>query len=804
MPEEAPAPAPENQDEAVRQPIFDQDPFQLAEQMLDGISEAPFRPNNFGPYNFIGDEPIGIGNMGEVWLAKDTAANRRVAIKFLRDASDTDAWATRETQRLGSLDHQYIARLYTRSAPDDESRWLAMEYVEGEPLDKYFTAHHCSIKERLSIFRRICEAVQYAHSRQIIHGDLKPSNIRVKADGEPKLLDFGLAQQFQNPETTLTQSPPALGFTPAYAAPEQFRGEPIGLYIDVYALGVILYELLTGKRPFDESRCTVAEMKSPTVNERVPERPSIVAGRQEREPLHKAAWRDLDAICLKALAPSIGSRYASVEALIRDLDHHAASEPIDARLPHTVAYRVGRFVNRYRRSVVAVSAFGLVILGLIGFFTFRLAKERDRALAETARTQKVKQFFLDTFSNATEDALPSEKTRFATIFLDRGVRDIDSLAQDPALQAELYEGFGAMYQDWGDLDRAEHIARRALAKAQNTSDKDRSARLARAKITLGNVLEEKGRYAEAIAAANEALGSQIEKADYPVALTLLANAYIHLGDFPRADALNQQALNADRALYGGNSGKVADDLMNLGNILLSRGQYGNAEKDFRQALAINESIFGKESAQAAESASYVAQALYFQGGREKEEATILEHALATLEKTRGDVDQRVAFTVAQMGANALELKDLDGAEKDFLRAAAIYRAIRGDEHQSVAIELSNVASVYLEKKEFVRAEQAFRDVIDRFAKASLPRDNINVGIARIKLGHALLGQKRYTDAEPDLLGGYEAVKKSAPSASWLAKGRHDLAEVYDGLKQPDKAAAFRAELAVAATRSAKQ
>jgi eukaryotic-like serine/threonine-protein kinase len=259
--------------------------------------------------------------------------------------------------------------------------------------------------------------------------------------------------------------------------------------------------------------------------------------------------------------------------------------------------------------------------------------------------------------------------------------------------------------------------------------------------------------------------------------------------------LNEQALNADRALYGENSGKVADDLMNLGNIQLSRSQYVDAEKDFRRALATNESVYGKESAQAAESASYVAQSLYFQGGREKEEAALLNQALATLENTRGDVDQRVAFTFAQMGANALELKDLDAAERDFLHAASIYRAIRGDEHQSVAIELANVASVYLEKKQFVPAEKAFRDVIRRFANASLPPDNINVGIARIKLGHALLSEKRYADAEPELLAGYAVVKTSAPSASWLVKARHDLAEDYDALKQPQKAAAFRAELA---------
>ena len=791
MSEEAPAPVPEHGEVTPRSPIFDQDQFQLAERMLEGIYDAPVRPDDFSTYTFLGDEPIGIGNMAEVWLAQDLATSRRVAIKLFRQAPDTDAWATRETQRLGSMEHRHIARLYARSAPEDEIRWLAMEYVEGEPLDRYCSALHCSLKERLAIFHRVCEAVQYAHSRQIVHGDLKPSNIRVKADGEPKLLDFGLAQQFQSPETDLVHSLPILGFTPAYAAPEQFRGEPITVSIDVYALGVILYELLTGTLPFDTLGCTVAEMKTAAANDWLPQKPSIRAGRVLREQSGKADWRDLDAICLKALAGSAERRYASVEALIGDLDRYAVSEPVDARRPHPMGYRAGKFVSRHRRAAVAVLATFALISGLIGVFTLRLAQERNRAVAEAVRTQRVKQFFLDTFSNATEDALPSEKTRFATIFLDRGVRDIDSLAHDPALQAELYEGFGGMYEDWGELDRAEQIARRALAKTQEASGDGRQAKMVKAKLALGNVLEEKGRYAEAIATANDVLGGQLEKPDYPIALKLLADAYIHLGEFPRADLLNQKALNADRSLYGRNSREVADALMNLGNIQLSRGQYKSAENDFRQALAINESALGKESAPAAESSAYIAQSLYFQGGRESEEAVLLKQALSTLEKTRGELDQRVAFTLAQMGANALELHDLNAAENDFLRAAAIYRAIRGDEHQSVAIELANVASIYLERGEFGRAEESFRDVISRFARASLPTDNINVGTARIKLGRALLGEKRYREAETELLAGYDAVRKHAPTASWVVKAGHDLAEVYDALREPEKAAAFR-------------
>lgn len=774
VPESNPEDRPEEESPA----IFTHDAFRLAEMMLDGLSD-PERPREFGPYRLIEDRPIGAGNMGEVWLAEDTAANRLVAIKFLRHTADADAWATRETHRLGALEHRSIARLYAPGILEDGTRWLAIEYVKGVPLDVYCTENRLTIKRRLGLFRSVCHAVQYAHSRQIVHGDLKPSNILINSDGEPKLLDFGLAQQFQNQGSGFTQSPSPLGYTPAYAAPEQFRNEPIGISIDVYALGVILYELLTG---------TLPSPAAPQAN-----LPTAALEKQGTGLAGEADWHDLDAIFRKAVASRIDDRYPSVEALIRDIDRYEASEPVDARRPHPISYRLTKFLHRHRSAAAGISFVLIVIAILIGFFTFRLARERNRALAEAVRTQKVKQFFLDTFSDATEDALPSEKPRFAALFLDRGAREAESLQQDLELQSDVLQGLAAMYQEWGNLDAAEQTARRAVAIAQSTAHLD-PERVARARLVLGNVMQERGKYSEALAVANEVLGSQVEEADYPVALTLLANTYLHLGDFPRADSFNQQALTADQKLYGLNSGRVADDLMNLGNVQLSRGQYRSAENEFRRALAVNESVFGKDSAPAADSASYVAQALYFQGGREEEESAFLNRALTILERARGDADARVAFTVAQMGANALERKDLPAAEKDFVRAAAIYRAARGDDHQSVAIEMANAASVSLEEKQYARAEQGFREVLRRFERVPLPPDNMNVGIARIKLGHALLCQKKYVAAEPELLNGYAVVSKHAdPSVSWLTKGRQDLVDVYGALGQPAKATAFRAK-----------
>ncbi|MGI8744055.1 MAG: serine/threonine protein kinase [Bryobacteraceae bacterium] len=248
--------------------ILDSDAFEVAKRMLDSLPE-PIRFEDFGPYRI--ERLIGKGGMGEVFLAKNEAADRWVAIKSLRHE-----WAepglrerfTREIKTLGRLEHSYIARLYEAGVHPNGTPYFVMEYVEGKPLDEYCRERKCSVEERLRLFYSVCEAVQYAHSRLVVHRDLKPSNIFIKEDGTPKLLDFGIAKQLENLDEAGSQTQTELRFTRAYAAPEQLRREPVGVYTDVYTLGVILYELLAQKPPFDFEECTPVEAEIIITSER--------------------------------------------------------------------------------------------------------------------------------------------------------------------------------------------------------------------------------------------------------------------------------------------------------------------------------------------------------------------------------------------------------------------------------------------------------------------------------------------------------------------------------------------------------
>jgi serine/threonine-protein kinase len=768
--------------------------FDLADRLLREQETEPAAPEDFGPYRFPPGRPLlGRGALGDVWLAEERGqlgAGRYVAVKLLRRVADRDL-AANEVRSQSRLVNSNIATLYSHGVLEDGTPWLAMEFVDGQPLDEYCRARNCSIHQRVELFHTVCEAVAYAHAENIAHGDLKPPNILVKSDGQPKLLDFGFARRLQNAATGQDPMQAVLGLTPAYAAPEQFQPGSAGFRADIYSLGVILYELLSDEIPFDVSKRTLAEILDLKAGTEQAAAPSLVT--KHYKELSRGGWRDLDALCLKAMARDPKERYASVDELLRDLDRFAGYQPLQARHPQPLTYRFGKFIRRYRRAVIAVSLAMLLCTAGVALYTVRLARARNEALAEAARTQRVKQFFLDVFEHAAEDARPAEKIRIANLFLDRGAADARSLSQDPAMQADIYQGLGALYREWGVLDRAENLLRQAVA-LDETHLPANHAQTLRAKLALGILLEEHGAYEEAIGIGNEVLRVPPARSDYPKALKLLADANFHLGRVASAHSLSLQALEADRKVNGPSRPEIADDLMDLGNLEVSRGTYLEAEKYFRQALAINRAWFGKDSPEAADSATYVAQALNYEGGHEQEESSLLTAALASLEKARGEADFRVAFTLAQMGAAALERKHLDEAEEDYIRAVAIYRTIRGDEHQWVAVELANLASIYLAKKEYPRAEPIFRDVIHRLEK-TVPENDVNIGIARIKLGHCLLCQKRYQGAESELLKGYEILNKRAVSSvSWLITARKDLVLVYRGLKQPTKASRFQAEV----------
>ena len=835
-------------EEDARDSLLDRPLTHVVVRVLETDSPPSAFSQEFGPYRIR--ELLGEGGMGVVYLAEREDLSSFAAIKLLRDAWMSPARRDRfaaEQRTLAQLTHPSIARLYDADTLADGTPWFAMEYVKGVPLTTYCRQNDSSIKERLDLFKSVCEAVRYAHSRAVIHRDLKPSNILVQADGRVKLLDFGIAKQLDAQDASIDQTRTGLRMmTPAYAAPEQVRGEQAGTYTDVYALGVILYELLTGQLPFDLSTQSPAEVELAIVDQE-PDRPSVMVrraakGGQARQALRKASWADLDVLCLKAMHKSPERRYQSVEAFIRDVDHYLLGEPLDAR-PDALGYRIGKFVRRHRPAVVW-TAFALAsIVGLVTFYTARLATARDSALSEAARTQRVLRFTLNLFNGGDPAAGPATDLRVTTL-IDRGIAEAQTLDRDPPVQAELYETLGEVYQNLGTFDRADSLLKLALDRRRSLfgpnspqvaesllklglvrADEakfDEAERLVRqglqinkaalpsghaaigqATDALGTVLEQRGSYKEAIQVLQEAVRLRsapgINQADLADSLLELANTYFYAGRLSESQSLNKQLLAIHRQLYGNRHPLVADDLINLGAIQQELGHYKEAEGFHRQAFDITQAFYGENHYKTASNLTLIARAL-IKEDRYDEAAQILQRSLSIQEKVFGENHPRVASPLNELGVIALMRNRLDEAEYDFRRMLEIYRNAYAGKHYLIAIALANLGSVYVARKEDSRAEALFREALAMYAQ-TLPPGNLNEAITRIKLGHALIRQNRFAEAEPQSLGGYEILsRQQSPTASWLQKARQDLVEIYTALQQPANAAKFRTEQAALAQR----
>jgi serine/threonine-protein kinase len=798
-------------------------------QRLIAVPAGPIhQPEGFGPYRL--GRLLGEGGMGVVYLAERIDLGTEVAIKILRDAGLSPARRERfaaEQRTLARLTHPSIARLYDADTLGDGTPWFAMEYVEGVPITEY--CRQRPLVERLRLFRAVCEAVQYAHQHAVIHRDLKPSNVLVNAAGEVRLLDFGIAKQLDASDQPIEQTRTALRLmTPAYAAPEQIRGDPVGVFTDVYALGVLLYELVVDRPLFDFSTRSGAEAER-LICEEVPKKPSAILPGGARR------WADLDVLCLTPLQKDPARRYPSAEALIRDIDHYLRSEPLEAR-PDTIGYRVGKFVKRHRTAVSSASLAAAVAISVVVFFTVRLATARTAAERAATRAQRVQQFMLNLFEGGDKEAGPAQGLRVVTL-LDRGVQEARLLNREPAVQADLYETLGNIYRTLGDfaradsllrsalqerkslvgaashevadnavalgllkidqakLDEAEEWAREALREAHAVRPIDNQI-VGKATFALGKVLEARGAYDKAIPVLEEAAAKQSlapsPTTDLAASLTELANSQFYAGHYDASDEVNRRALSIERQLLGDRHPRVADSLVNLGATQKERGNYGETERFYRQALDITEGWYGADHPETAGMLFMLGTVLSAQNNFD-EAAAVLERALAIRRRVYGEVHPRVANVLNDLGLLELKRGRVQEAEARLARVLEIYKSVYGEHHYLVALAVSNLASVYLERKEYARAEQMYRESVALYTEAVSP-SHIYTGTARIKLGHALVAEKKFTEAETETRPGYEiVVKKASRSLPALQTARHDLVTIYEALHQPEKAAPFRDE-----------
>lgn len=813
--------------------LLDEGVARVADRVL-GAAAPPLTPKQLlGRYRI--KSVLGEGGMGVVYLAERTDVETPVAIKLLRDAWLSPTRRERfanEQRTLAQLTHPSIARFYDADTLPDGTPWFVMEYVEGMPLTDYCSTHHVPMRERLMLLRTVAEAVQYAHQHLIIHRDLKPSNILVRQDGTVALLDFGISKQLEAVDVPTDHTRTGIRFmTPAYAAPEQMRGGQSGVHTDVYSLGVVLYELLTGRLPYDLAHRSPSEAEF-IVREHEAVKPSAVARRvaqhaEERSRIpsaSKAAWSDLDVLCLTAMHKEPQRRYRSVEALIRDIDHFLKGEPLEAR-PDSLPYRAGKYMTRHWRGIAATTATVAAIVALVTVYTVRLASARTAAVVQATRTERIQRFMLNMFSGGDEAAGPSDTLHVVNL-LGRGVREARALDLEPAVQAELYGTLGGIYEALGSFDRADTLLQAALDRRRamegptgpdvagslialgalrsdqaNYGDAERLVRQGlsiagrspatdrvqgRGTILLGEVLENRGMYDSAIRVLQDAARLQSrptgDVAELGEALSELANSQFYLGHYQVSDSLNRQVLAIDRRLYGDRHPHVANDLVNLGAIQHELGEYPAAEHFYRQALDIDRAWYGTEHPEVASILTMLGRTLVNEQRYDAADSALKE-ALTIQERAYGPVHPRVASALNALGVAALSRGALDEAQADFTRMRTIYQSIYSDNHYLLGIAASDLGSVAHARHDDTTAERLFREAIRRLT-ATLSADHLNTGIARIKLGQALVGEHRYPEAERELLAGYQIVIKQAkPAETWLSTARTELTTVYDSLHE---------------------
>lgn len=763
-------------EDAAGHPLLDHGVSGVAAEAVEQIPAA-FLGHLFGPYRL--ERLIGEGGMGLVFLGRREDLGSTAAIKVLRDAWLSPARRDRfltEQRTLAELKHPGIAALYDADALPDGTPWFAMEYVEGLPITEYCERNGCDLRDRLRLFRGVCVAVQHAHRQAVIHRDLKPSNILVAAGGQVKLLDFGIAKQMDR-AAAQTRTGVRL-MTPAYAAPEQVRGEATGIYTDVYGLGVLLQQLVAGDR---------------------------LAGRRKRT--------ELDVIWRTAMQAEAVRRYGSVEALIRDLDHFAAGEPLEAR-GDGWPYRLGKFVGRHRVGVAGVA----VLVGVVIFYTVRLGIARNEAVAEAARAQRMTRFVLNLFQGGDQYAGPAADLRVLTL-VERGEAQARALSGDPVAQTEMLQTLGGVQRKMGNLEKADGLLREALGKRTpgtaeyamglldlallrtDQAKYEEAEKLAREGLgllrqllgprhpavataleTLGKVLEDRGEYATAIGVMKDAVALRTGP-DLAESLAGLANVEFYAGHYREAEALNQRLLGMHQAMYGPRHPSVAEDLTNLGAIQQDTGHYVEAEGFHRQALEITRAFYGEEHPRTAAGLTMIGRALVFQK-RLEEAVGMLQRALAIRERVYGTAHPNVASTVNELGNLAIARDRYPEAEAYMRRVVAIYREAYGGKHYLISIGLSNLASVYMGQKDFARAEPLLREAMAMYAITLAPT-HVNVGIGRIKLGRVLLRQKKYREAQAETQAGVDILsKQTSPAVSWLNNARKDLAEEAEALERP--------------------
>ncbi len=690
---------------------------------------GPQKPERVGPYTI--KEVLGEGGMGIVYLAEQRQpVERQLAVKVVKATLAAPEAAARfdaERQALARLSHPNIAQLYEAGTTDDGYPYFAMEHVSGVPLTQFCDQQRLQIRQRLLLFATICDAVQHAHQRGIIHRDIKPSNILVTVvDGQPiaKVIDFGIAKAVGRPlSDDLELTGDRVIGTPAYMSPESLRlvdgVADIDTRADVYSLGILMYELLTGLRPFsthdgvEQIVAMIARTDAPTPSDRLASqtddtRESVAMSRgTELAALRRSLTGDLDWIVGMAINKDREERYASAAELAADIRRHLTHQPVMAS-PPSVPYRVAKFVRRYR-TLVAVGTVALLALvaGTIGTSIGMVRAKRAEAAAglEADNAQQTIEL-LEQFLSSADPANQGKDVLLVDLLEDFRPR-LESLQDKPLIQARLYSTYARTYEGLGLWEESRSCNERALGLRKDL---------------LGD-----------------------EHMQTIQSLNAVAIISFRQGRYDEAATHFQECLRIKQQVLGDDNPETAKAMNNLAMVQSMRGKHTEAERVFRQGFEMRTRLLGHDHADTLSSLNNLAISIWKQG-RPGEAEKLFRQCLEARERTLGKEHPITLSSLNNLAGTLIAQERLDEAEGLNRRCLKISRRVRGDDHPTTLMSLSNLAETLMAQGRFDEAEELLRQCLEARQRV-LGAEHPEVEYTLADLAETLVGAGRSREAE---------------------------------------------------------
>lgn len=784
-------------------------------ELIDELSEltqhrrkSRYTSKQIGHYNIV--EMVGSGGMGEVYRAErnDGQFRQSVAIKVLKPGYRSAEIINRfrvEQEILANLHHPNIARLYDAGITDEETPYLIMEFVDGVPIDKYANNRQLTIRQRIELFIKVCDTVQFAHTNLVIHRDLKAPNILVDAEGQIKILDFGVAKLIDPSFTdiTLIETQPGQRFwTPQYASPEQMQEGVISTTSDVYSLGVLLHKLLTDCYPFDlkgkkffEIEHIVANtnpaLPSETIDKSANPDETAWARKSTVTDLKKELKGDLDSIVSKALRKEPEARFESARHLADDLQRYQQNLPVLSRKGN-LRYRGKKFLRRNAGPVATLIIMLLTIAGVVSYYTIRITSQRNRAQTEARKAQLVTNFMINIFKNA-DPYDRRKKNPTAREILDRGKKRIPSI-NDPDIKATMLSALGGIYVDLGMYNEAKPLLYDALKIREKLSSDDNIA-LARSYHDWANVNDLMGNYK----ISKKNFDKSIHMAMHLNDDSLYAAGMLELGwvdystdNYNTADSLVTSALTIDRSIYGSSSTEVARCYHYLAWINNNEGNYPKADSLFHKSLSLQQSLEKGDHPLIAETLGAIGRVLY--NAQHYDSAEVyMQKSLAMTQRIFGKKHPKVATILNGLGLVEQGKHEYGKSRMYIQEAWEMRKATLGDSNPKTIQSLGELATTYFYAKEYSKAADIFKKVTAENGKILGPNhsevatDLNNTAMCLWKAGNR-------QEAVSYFQKGIKIASKTySPAHPYMIYFRKNLADLYEELGNYQKSETLHME-----------